>query len=142
MRYAVKLIDFLIQALVFATVLFFLLLFSTEGYFYWGIVALALYGILSSVLHLALRFPISSFRIIVWVVYGILLLLLGGFWVAGHTFAQLNAIIYPGGIPDRFSLSNFNYFRPSRIQTRRERLLGFLEFNHRCREIPSRGSLF
>lgn len=96
MRYAVKLIDFLIQALVLATVLFFLLLFSTEGYFYWGIVGLALYGILSSALHLVLRFPISSFRIIVWVMYGILLLLLAGFWLAGQTFAQLNAIIYPG----------------------------------------------
>jgi hypothetical protein len=96
MKYAVKLIDFLIQAVVLATVLFFLLLFSTEGYFYWGIVALALYGILSSVIHLALRFPIATFRIIVWVAYGILLLLLAGFWMAGHPFSQLNAIIYPG----------------------------------------------
>jgi|GEM_PF-3913261 len=96
MNYSIKLIDFLIQALVLATALFFLLLFSTDGYFYWGIIGLALYGFFSSLIHLVFRFPISTFRIIVWAMYGLLLLLLGGFWISGDSFAQLNAIIYPG----------------------------------------------
>jgi hypothetical protein len=96
MKYAIKLIDFLIQALVLATVLFFLMFFSTEGYFYWGVVGLALYGLLSSIVHLAFRFPISTFRIIVWCVYGVILLILGGLWASGDTFSQLNALIYPG----------------------------------------------
>lgn len=96
MKYSVKLIDFLIQALVLVTVLFFLFLFSTEGYFYWGVVALSLYGVLSSLIHLVLRFPISTFRIIVWVIYGILLVLLGGLGLTGSSFSQMNAIIYPG----------------------------------------------
>lgn len=105
MKYAIKLIDFLIQALVLATVAFFLMFFSTEGYFYWGVVALSLYGIVSSLLHVALRFPISTFRIIVWCVYGVLLLILGGLWISGDTFSQLNALIYPGSF-----LVTFLYF--------------------------------
>ena len=96
MKYSIKLIDFLIQAIVLVTILFFLMLFNTEGYFYWGIVSLGLYGILSSFIHLLMKFPLSTFRIIVWIIYGLILIIIGGFWLAGSTFSQLNAWIYPG----------------------------------------------
>jgi hypothetical protein len=96
MKYSVKLIDFLVQALVLATVLFFLLLFGTEGYFYWGLMALSIWGVVSSCIHILLRFPILIFRKIIWVIYGLLGLIVLSFWLSGDSFAQLNAIIYPG----------------------------------------------
>lgn len=98
MASTIKLIDVIVQLIVIVTSLLFLILYQTEGYFFWSILLLLGWVILSSILHLILRFKIGLFRIIIWILF-----LIVGFGIIvysfnGGTMAQVNGLVIPSGI--------------------------------------------
>lgn len=98
MASTIKLIDIIVQLIVIVTSLSFLILYQTEGYFFWSILFLLGWIILSSILHLILRFKTGLFRIIIWVLFLIVGIGIFIYSFNGGTIAQVNGLILPSGL--------------------------------------------
>jgi multisubunit Na+/H+ antiporter MnhB subunit len=99
MKYAVKLIDSLLQLLVFTGGLVVLSLFGLSGYFYWALVLLLCWIPMSSLLHVILRYPVSVFRWIMWGLIALIVLIFSFSYLTGTTFSQLNFYFYQSVVP-------------------------------------------
>ena len=96
--YAVKLLDTILQAVAFMTGIILLIIFGTSGYFYWILLGLSAWILLSSLLHVVSKQKIGTYRIVVWSIYALLALAAGVYIASGGKVAKVNFFFWPFSI--------------------------------------------
>lgn len=93
--YALKLLDTILQAVVFMTGVILFFVFGATGYLYWILVSLTGWLFISSLLHLITKQKITAFRIAVWVIVAVLTIAAGLYFVFGGKVERINFFFWP-----------------------------------------------
>lgn len=93
--YALKLLDTILQAVALMTGIILFFVFGTTGYLYWILLALSVWIIISSLLHMVTKQKIGAYRIVVWSIYALLAIIAGLFIVFGGKVSKVNFFFWP-----------------------------------------------
>lgn len=96
--YSVKLLDTILQAVAFMTGIVLLIIFGTSGYFYWILLGLSSWIVVSSLLHVITKQKIGTYRIVVWSIYAFLAIIAGIYIASGGKVAKVNFFFWPFSI--------------------------------------------